>query len=367
MRNASRSAPGASTGAAIEPRHTPTSHDVWDGPAHEARIARDAGETVFRAAHAWVDPASDPHTAPAYRIFHHEVTADGDVAAASIVACRAAIAVLNGSRVGTTIPAGDRRAVYTHLASHLRDAGLTPPEMRSDPLTAFELEALTVTERRFTPGRVEVRAAGGKGTGSIGGYAAVFNKLSNNLGGFVEEVEPGFFSRSRTEGWPGVICRYNHSDDMLLGTTNSGTLRLSVDDIGLVYEVDPPQARADILELVTRGDIQRSSFAFRVTDETWGLTEQGYPKRSLLSGQLIDVAPVLSPAYLDTSVGLRSLADFVGAPEEEVRKAAEGNDLRRFLARSDGPAYVPPSKRSFGPAARMSLMGRAKDPWAEKE
>jgi Escherichia/Staphylococcus phage prohead protease len=351
---------------AIAEHHTDTAPGAWDGPAHEARLDDDAGSAVLRRAYAWVAATQDPNTKTAYRALHHEIDGEGHVGPANVVACRAAIAALNGP--SATIPAADRRGVYQHLASHLRDAGLTPPEMRADPMTALELEGRTVAERRFTPGRVEVRAVRGNAH-SIGGYAAVFNKLSNNLGGFVEQVEPGFFSRSRTDGWPGVICRYNHEDSMLLGTTNSGTLRLNVDDIGLNYEVDPPQARADILELVTRGDIQRSSFAFRVTEESWALTDQGYPMRSLHSGQLIDVAPVISPAYLDTSVGLRSLATFVGADEEEVRRAAESNDLRRFLSvrAQGGNTYTPPAKAVFGPAARMSLLGRGRDPWADKD
>lgn len=349
----------------IADHHTATSADPWDAVEAEGRLRRDAGEAELRKAFARVDDRVSPNDKSGYSFIHHEVDPEGNVGAASILACRSLIAILNGTKPGPTLPAAERRSVHQHLATHLRDARLGVPELRAEPYTAVELEGELMTERRFTPGRVEVRASNGDSR-SIGGYAAVFHKLSNNLGGFVEEVNGGAFSRSRTEGFPGVICRFNHDDNMILGSSNSGTLRLHVDDIGLGYEVDPPEARYDIVELVQRGDIQRSSFAFRVTDEVWGLTEQGYPKRSLLSVQLIDVAPVVSPAYLDTSVGLRALADFVGAPEEEVRKAAEHNDLRKFLARSDGPRYVPPAKRSFGPAARMALLGRSKDPWADK-
>jgi hypothetical protein len=43
---------------------------------------------------------------------------------------------------------------------------------------------MSETERRYTPGLVEVRA--GKDRRSIGGYAAKFDKESRNLGGFVE-------------------------------------------------------------------------------------------------------------------------------------------------------------------------------------
>lgn len=350
----------------IADHHTATSADVWDPIEAEGRLRHDAGEAELRKAFLRYDDRLGPNDNAAYSFIHHEVDPEGNVGAANIIACRSWIATLNGTRPGPTLPAAERRAAYQHLVAHLRDAGLGVPELRAEPLTPTEREGLEVTERRFTPGRVEVRASHGESR-SIGGYAAVFNKLSNNLGGFVEELAgPGVFSRSRTEGWPGVICRFNHDDNALLGTSNSGTLRLDLDSVGLVYEVDPPQARHDIVELVERGDIRRSSFAFRVVDEVWGLTDQGYPKRSLLSVQLIDVAPVISPAYLDTSVGLRSLATFVGAPEEEVRKAAEINDLRRFLARSDGPRYTPPTKRAFGPAARMAMLGRSRDPWADK-
>ena len=50
-----------------------------------------------------------------------------------------------------------------------------------------------------------------------------------------------------------------------------------------------------------------SSFAFRTIEDEWGVTEQGFPLRTLLAVQLVDVAPVNSPAYLDTSVAARSL------------------------------------------------------------
>ena len=41
------------------------------------------------------------------------------------------IGVLNGGRGGTTIPDADRQGVWNHLAKHLRDADLTPPELKS--------------------------------------------------------------------------------------------------------------------------------------------------------------------------------------------------------------------------------------------
>ncbi len=219
-------------------------------------------------------------------------------------------------------------------------------------------------ERRYTPGTVEVVRAAGESKKSIGGYAAKFEKQSRNLGGFVEVIRSSAFNKSRGDGWPDVMARYNHDDNMLLGTSGAGTLRLHVDEVGLFYEVDPPAARADILELVARGDVAKSSFAFRVMTEgdEWGLNDLDIPLRTLTSVQLVDVAPVNSPAYLDTTTGLRSLAEHVDAPLEEVRKLAQVNELRKFFKRTDEGGTVP--KQNFGAAARMAILGRQSDPWS---
>jgi HK97 family phage prohead protease len=214
------------------------------------------------------------------------------------------------------------------------------------------------TERRYTPLAVELRA---KDELRIGGYAAVFNRMSDNLGGFIEIVAPGFFNDSRSRGWPDVLARYNHDDNMLLGTIGGSTLRLQVDDTGLDYEVDLPQSRSDIAELVSRGDVRKSSFAFRTLEDDWSTTDQGFPQRTLMSGVLVDVAPVNRPAYPDSTAGLRSLAEHVHADIEEVRKLADADELRKFFTRSDGPQ----ASKTFAPAARAALLGRKEDPWVD--
>jgi HK97 family phage prohead protease len=224
---------------------------------------------------------------------------------------------------------------------------------------------MTAVERRYTYVAVELRAAGDKPR--IGGYAAVFDKPSQNLGGFVEVVRSSFFNDGRGKGWPGVMARYNHDDNQLLGTTAAGTLQLRVDATGLFYDVDPPRARADILELVERGDVRGSSFAFRVPPggDDWGMSpDQDYPMRSLeTNAQLVDVGPVNSPAYLDATAGLRSLADKFDAELEEVRSLAAANELRRFFVKTEAGMPAAKPEPLFGAAARMALMAK-QDPWA---
>lgn len=219
-------------------------------------------------------------------------------------------------------------------------------------------------ERRYTAGILEIRAAA-EGT-RIGGYGAVFGKLSKNLGGFVERVDPGAFNEARSLGWPNVVCRYNHDSNMILGTIHGNTLQLRTDSVGLDYEVLPPPSRTDVLELVQRRDIQFSSFAFRVPEggDTWSTTrDTNYPMRSLHEVQLVDVAPVLDPAYPDATAGLRSLAAAMDAPFDEVRSMAQADELRRFFVRTDRASYVPPKPKVHATEAMMRLMEKRRDPF----
>lgn len=198
----------------------------------------------------------------------------------------------------------------------------------------------------------------------IGGYALKFNKPSQNLGGYVERIAPSFPSESRAAGWPGVVCRYNHNDEMVLGTTHSGTLKVFTDDIGMLYEVDVPQCRGDVLEMVSRRDVAHSSFAFEVIEQEWGVSEQNFPERTLISGRIIDVAPVLTPAYRDTTVAMRSLAKFLDAPLEDVIQAHREREIRKFFVRTDKSGEVlkatPPIS---GMKAKMDLLRkRGEDP-----
>lgn len=206
-------------------------------------------------------------------------------------------------------------------------------------------------ERRFTSVPVEVRAAEKR---TIGGYAAKFNRMSQNLGGFVEQIDARAFNKSAGDGWPDVMARHNHDDNLLLGTTGAGTLRLSLDEIGLRYEVDTPQTRGDVFELVQRGDVRKSSFAFIAFEDDWATTDQGFPLRTLLSTRLIDVASVNTPAYEDTSTGLRSLAAKFDAPLDEVRQLAQANELVKFFKRTDVDGSKP-KRRSANAALAKAL------------
>jgi HK97 family phage prohead protease len=250
----------------------------------------------------------------------------------------------------------------------------------------FATEPNTISgfpERRFTKFPLEVRMpSGDNGPTHIWGYAACFDKLSRKLGGFVEQVGRNAFDESKQDGWPDVVCRFNHKDDYLLGTTYARTLQLGIDPTGLVYEVEPPQSRRDILEYVQRGDIRHSSFAFRVFPggDEWGVSEYNYPMRTLHAVELIDVAPVLDPAYPDATAGARaldgavmSLAQWVQAEPDEVRERLAENRGMEFFRRTDnaGPVRqqqnVEKKRTLTGALALLDLLDNSRDPYAEDQ
>lgn len=192
-------------------------------------------------------------------------------------------------------------------------------------------------ERRHLAQPVELRMLEG-GPGVLAGYAAKYMRYSQNLGGFVEQIAPGAFAKSLGDKVP-VIARYNHDDNFLLGTTEAGTLRVFTDAEGLPYEVDLPDTSAgrDVAALAKRGDLRYSSFAFHTLEDEWSVTEQGFPLRTLLNVSLVDVAPVNSPAYLDTSTGLRSLAHRIDVDPDDVNRVS----LDEIRARLAGEVSAP--------------------------
>lgn len=191
---------------------------------------------------------------------------------------------------------------------------------------------MNATETRSITSAVQYRAAD-KGPGALGGYALKFERYSQNLGGFVEQVARGAVDKTLADAVD-VLCRYQHDDNHLLGRTASGTLVLTRDDTGLLYDVpalpDTTSGR-DVAELCRRGDVTGSSFAFRTLEDDWGFTDQGFPLRTLLQIRLLDVAPVVSPAYLDTSSALRSLAEAIHATPEDVPALAERGEIAARL------------------------------------
>lgn len=150
------------------------------------------------------------------------------------------------------------------------------------------------------------------GTRKIVGHAAVFNQLSEDLGGFREQLAPGAFADAiKTDD---VRALFNHNPDFILGRNLSGTLRLKEDSRGLAIEIDPPdtQVARDLMVSMDRGDISQMSFGFSVrpNGQNWAKDDNGQVVRTLTKVRLFDVSPVVYPAYPQTDVAMRSMVEW---------------------------------------------------------
>lgn len=116
---------------------------------------------------------------------------------------------------------------------------------------------------------VQVRDSGaGDGSFTIVGHAAVYNRLSHDLGGFREKIDPGAFARS-LERQPDVLAVWDHDTRYVLARTTNNTLELSEDDTGLRawMRVAPTSYAQDLRVLMERGDIDQASFMFTIAQE----------------------------------------------------------------------------------------------------
>lgn len=121
------------TTAAVTVHQTATSDGAWDVSTFARRLPNIMPIELARAAYAWVEPIGNRVGKPTLGYLHHEVSETGDVGAANLTACAAAVSAL---RTDDKLNDVDRRVVYAHLAAHLRDAGQEPPPLDEPALTA---------------------------------------------------------------------------------------------------------------------------------------------------------------------------------------------------------------------------------------
>lgn len=141
----------------------------------------------------------------------------------------------------------------------------------------------------------------------IRGYAIVFNRLSENLLFFREQIDPAAVDRTLKEKID-LRALVDHDHARILGRLSAGTLRVEKDGHGLQVEIDPPETTSgqDIMESIRRRDVTGMSFAFRTLKDLWDETTDP-PTRTVLDMEVREVSVVTFPAYPQTEVALRSL------------------------------------------------------------
>jgi HK97 family phage prohead protease len=120
-----------------------------------------------------------------------------------------------------------------------------------------------------------------------------------------------------------VRALWNHNSDLVLGSTKAGTLTLSEDSKGLRFELNPPDTSAgrDAVVSIKRGDVDGMSFGFRVLKQEWDEKHAKNIVRTLVEVDLHEVSATAFPAYPDTKVKVRTIAD--DYEDERAQRAEE--------------------------------------------
>ena len=181
----------------------------------------------------------------------------------------------------------------------------------------------------------------------IVGYAAKFGVNSLELDGeFIERMHPdafGIVAERRGRKSPlETRALWNHDPNYPLARF-PGTLKMSVDEVGLRYEFPVPDTTygRDLASNISAGIVRGSSFSFQIAPggDEWSI-EDGRSIRTVKRvASLIDVGPVTFPAYpdADAKVAKRSYDAFRSSQfanrERNLIATAKAKELREWMER----------------------------------
>jgi HK97 family phage prohead protease len=162
----------------------------------------------------------------------------------------------------------------------------------------------------------------------VSGHAAVFGQrtvIGSTRHGFVEQVHP----KAMADVLDDDVRYLENHDGLPLARTKSGTMQLSIDNVGLRTDADlNPVAGLNHFSAIERGDLDQMSFAFTIElDEVRQLPsdDPDFPdmvERTILKvGRLYDVSGVTFPAYEGADVGVRSMN--IEDQEREIRSVLD--------------------------------------------
>lgn len=195
----------------------------------------------------------------------------------------------------------------------------------------------------FDASGLQIReAAEGEESRTLVGYALKFGTRSVNLTPWsswrevYEILEPGCITREMLNRQDVVFTAFHNREKVLGRCTNGkGTLRMSIDSVGLHIECEMPNTELgnEMLELVKRGDLCGMSFAY-TTDEEDSENAVSYEREADKDGKEVwlrhvkridnvyDVTVAASPAYEDTEISQRELFE-AHLPKAEAEQQRE--------------------------------------------
>lgn len=197
----------------------------------------------------------------------------------------------------------------------------------------------------------------GEGTGgnymTASGYASVFDVASLPLfdwwyGEYVERIAPGAFTSALARS-SNVHLVYSHDMASAMASTESETLQIFQDELGLRYVAQLDPADMDVQRVapkMQRGIVKEMSFAFTVATEgdNWLVEDladgtQRVTRTILEIDELFELSIVPQGAYPQTEAGLREL-------RSKIRHAATDGLIPGFQKR-EGKTLSASSKQTI--------------------
>lgn len=193
----------------------------------------------------------------------------------------------------------NRSAVAAHDSTGPICKVYAKPTIRRKAVVSRERPINVNTERRSATLALEPEPQ------VIEGYAARFDSLSVDLGGFRETIQRGAFANSLKQAESDPLALWNHDSSMPLGRRSAGTLELSEDRWGLKVKItgDRTSWAQDAAESVRSGTVKGMSFGFIAKSDRWQRVE-GEWRRTLLEADLREVSLVPQPAYPQTTASV---------------------------------------------------------------
>jgi HK97 family phage prohead protease len=206
-------------------------------------------------------------------------------------------------------------------------------------------------------------------TPTLSGHPAVYDMLSEDLGGYREKIAPGAFDQTLADN-NDVYALWNHNPDFVIAAQQDGSLRLATDERGLRSEIDPMNTQTIndlVVTPIRQGKINKMSFAFEVQTADWE-TLNGVEIRVIRQVRLFDVSPVTYPAYSQTDISARTLEHLIAGASRELQLTKEQREaLRASVSLLTSKTPVVAAQKSAAPdAARSSAADAAVEIWRRR-
>jgi HK97 family phage prohead protease len=159
----------------------------------------------------------------------------------------------------------------------------------------------------------------------VEGCGVVYNKEVELWDSYFETIDRDAFKDCLSQN-PEVKCFFNHDPNYVLSTNRSTpALTLTQHDDGLYFCSPIPDTSygRDLCENLSVKNITGASFTFIVDEDKVSIDKSGAYHRNITKCTLLEVGPVVNPAYTMTAVGLRDKESLIKEAEARTKAASE--------------------------------------------